>query len=54
MTEAEQIYSLHQQLIKSDLHIFPEKWRVNISVKPGVYIIYSPANEVLHVGRVEH
>lgn len=44
------IKNLHKKLILSDYHIFPKKGKINITEKHGVYIIYNPKNEVLHVG----
>lgn len=51
MKECEIIKSLHQELINSKKHFFPQKGTgVSVSEKQGVYIIYSANNEVLHVG----
>lgn len=51
MKECEKIMVLHKELIKSEDHFFPQKGTaVKVSIKQGVYIIYSPNNEVLHVG----
>ena len=50
MNESDTIMQLYQDLIKSTFHTFPLKGRINVSSKHGVYIIYSPHNEVLHVG----
>lgn len=44
------IKNLYKKLILSDYHIFPKKGKINITEKHGVYIIYNPNNEVLHVG----
>jgi len=51
MKECEKVMTLHQKLIISVIHNFPEKGkRINVSNKQGVYIVYSKKNEVLHVG----
>ena len=51
MKECDTIMALHQELISSDNHTFPQKGTaVNVSNKQGVYIIYSVDKEVLHVG----
>ena len=51
MKECEIIKSLHQELINTKKHSFPQKGTaVSVSEKQGVYIIYSANNEVLHVG----
>lgn len=44
------IKSLFDKLISSEHHVFPAKGKINITEKHGVYIIYNPKNEVLHVG----
>lgn len=44
------IKSLFDKLISSEHHVFPTKGKINITDKHGVYIIYNPQNEVLHVG----
>lgn len=48
--ESEIIKDYYNELIDSNFHYFPEKGMINITDKHGVYIIYSPNNEVLHVG----
>jgi len=51
MKECEKIMLLHKELINSKNHLFPTKGTaVNVTEKQGVYIIYSPKGEVLHVG----
>lgn len=50
MSEADEIMSLHKELIKSEKFIFPVKGKVNVSKNHGVYIIYDPNDIVLHVG----
>ena len=50
MLESEEIKKLFDKLIASPEHLFPENGKVYISDKHGVYIIYSPSNEILHVG----
>jgi hypothetical protein len=50
MAEQDKIMELHKKLIRSRKFTFPEKGKVKISDKHGVYIIYSPMGEVLHVG----
>jgi len=42
--------NLYKQLIASTVHIFPTRGKINVSNNHGVYIIYSPEDEVLHVG----
>jgi hypothetical protein len=44
------IDGLFEMLTSSDFHIFPLRGKMNVSDKHGVYIIFSPKNEVLHVG----
>jgi hypothetical protein len=51
MNECVEIDKLYQSLINKELYHFPTHGKVNISNKHGVYIIYSPSNDVLHVGR---
>lgn len=51
MKECEAVYKLHKELIESTMHSFPKRgMKINVSAEQGVYIIYSPNNEVLHVG----
>lgn len=50
MTESEEIMNLHKTLVQSKQYTFPTKGKVKISEKHGVYIVYSPADKVLHVG----
>lgn len=50
LNEPEIIKNLFEKLITSERHVFPAKGKINVSEKHGVYIIYSPQNEVLHVG----
>ena len=50
--ELETIKQLHKKLIASKLHAFPEKGKVVVSSKHGVYVIYdSKKMHVLHVGK---
>lgn len=42
--------NFYEKLILSPKHNFPEKGKVNVSSKHGVYIIYCPNDFVLHVG----
>jgi hypothetical protein len=44
------IKRLFNRLISTEHHIFPVRGKINLTQKHGVYIIYSPKNEVLHVG----
>lgn len=48
--EPDIIKDLFKKLVLSDFHIFPEKGKLSITNNHGVYIIYSPNNDVLHVG----
>jgi hypothetical protein len=50
INEPEIIKNLFKTLISSEFKIFPKKGIVKVTDKHGVYIIYSPENEVLHVG----
>ena len=50
MNEPQDIMNLHKTLVKSKLYIFPNKGKINISNKRGVYIIYDSSGRVLHVG----
>lgn len=50
MKESEIIKALFEKLISSNYHIFPLKGKVNVTDNHGIYIIYNPKNEVLHVG----
>jgi hypothetical protein len=50
MTESVHIMQLYKNLMAAQIHLFPIKGKVNVSVKHGVYVIYSPTSEVLHVG----
>lgn len=52
MDEYRNILKLHNQLLKADYHYFPPKGNgIHVSTEQGVYIIYSPSEKVLHVGR---
>ncbi len=51
MSEPEEIMNLHNTLVKSSNLPFPQKGKVNVSTEQGVYIIYNPKGEILHVGR---
>jgi len=48
--EPEIIKDYYKNLMASDFHHFPKKGRVKVTDNHGVYIIFSPDNEVLHVG----
>jgi len=48
--ESHKIISLFEKLVSTEYHYFPEKGKMNVTEKHGVYIIYSPKDEVLHVG----
>lgn len=50
MSEPEDLQKLYNKLIRSKAFTFPLKGKVDVSSKHGVYVIYSPDNEVLHVG----
>jgi len=50
LEEPEIIKNLFKKLIPSEFQIFPERGKINVTNNHGVYIIYSPENEVLHVG----
>jgi len=51
MRESKEVYKLHKELTNSSTLPFPKKGvKIDASNKQGVYIIYSPENEVLHVG----
>jgi hypothetical protein len=53
MNEPQEIMNLHKKLIASKKFLFPEKGKVNVSSKHGVYIIYNTKSEVVHVGRTQ-
>jgi hypothetical protein len=44
------IEGLFKKLTSSNFYMFPIKGKINVSDRHGVYIIYNPQNEVLHVG----
>jgi predicted GIY-YIG superfamily endonuclease len=48
--EPKVVLEFYNKLCKSELYEFPEKGKVNLTNKHGVYIIYSSNNEILHVG----
>lgn len=50
LSESDLIKNLFAKLISSDYHVFPLRGKIDLTEKHGVYIIYSPKNEVLHVG----
>jgi len=50
LNEPSIIQDLFEKLTSSKFYIFPLKGKIIVSEKHGVYIIYSPKNEVLHVG----
>ncbi len=54
MGEYEKIEELFNSLIKKENTPFPQRGTaVNVSTKQGVYIIYSPKGQVLHVGTTQ-
>ena len=44
------ISDLFKKLNSSNFYTFPLSGKINVSDKHGVYIIFSPKNDVLHVG----
>jgi hypothetical protein len=50
LNEPSIIEGLFEKLTSSNFHIFPMKGKINVSDRHGVYIIYNPQNDVLHVG----
>lgn len=50
LNEATIIEDLFVKLTSSNFCAFPLKGKINVSEKHGLYIIYSPQNQVLHVG----
>ena len=50
LNEPSIIEDLFVKLTSSKFYIFPVRGKINVSEKHGVYIIYNPKNEVLHVG----
>ena len=44
------IKNLFEKLISSEYHVFPARGKINLTEKHGVYIVFNPKNEVLHVG----
>ena len=50
MSEPQKIMKQYEALIESSFAVFPTNGTVDVSNEQGVYIIYSPKNEVLHVG----
>jgi hypothetical protein len=50
LNEPSIIEGLFEKLTSSNFYIFPVKGKINVSDSHGVYIIYNPQNEVLHVG----
>jgi excinuclease UvrABC nuclease subunit len=51
MKEHEKLHRLYQKLKSSTAHPFPTEGPVRCTEKHGVYVIYSPRNKVLHVGK---
>jgi excinuclease UvrABC nuclease subunit len=51
MKEQEIIQKMFKRLINSTSVNFPNYGKVNITNKQGVYIIFSPDEKVLHVGK---
>ncbi len=52
MNEYETILKLHNQLLETPYNLFPPKGTgIKVCNEQGVYIIFSPEKEVLHVGR---
>lgn len=50
--EPKTIHELLQELINSEPQLFPPKHqRLDAPTKHGVYIIYNPKDQVVHVGR---
>lgn len=50
--ETKRIKKLYKRLIRSDSTLFPKAGeRLSVTDKHGVYIIYGPKKQVLHVGR---
>lgn len=54
MSEPQEILKLHKELIASKKFLFPETGKVIVTNKHGVYIVYSPKEEVLHVGTTKY
>jgi hypothetical protein len=50
LNEPSIIEDLFEKLTSSNFYIFPVRGKINVSDNHGVYIIYNPNNEVLHVG----
>ena len=50
MDESKIIMKQYEALITCSFAVFPTNGTVEVSNEQGVYIIYSPQNEVLHVG----
>ncbi|HWI93814.1 MAG TPA: hypothetical protein VNT20_21190 [Flavisolibacter sp.] len=54
MTEAKKIERLFNELQTTNISEFPKKGKLDITCKQGVYIIYNPNKEVIHVGRTPY
>jgi len=50
MNESRKIRTLYKELMGSKIYTFPAKGKVNVCNNHGVYIIYCPQDQVLHVG----
>mgnify|MGYP003706759399 CR=1 FL=1 len=50
-SDRKRIAEKYQELINSVPHTFPREGKVHVSKLKGVYIIYAPSGDVLHVGR---
>ncbi|WP_191861069.1 GIY-YIG nuclease family protein [Hanstruepera ponticola] len=51
MSEPQKMMKLYNELVKSVIYEFPDKGKVNISKKQGVYIVYDNKSQPLHVGK---
>ncbi|MBD81459.1 MAG: hypothetical protein CL840_21250 [Crocinitomicaceae bacterium] len=51
MKKRKEIQELYETLVNSKENIFPTTGKITVSTEQGVYIVYSPTDEVLHVGR---
>ena len=53
MDEPKHIGELFDKLMSSSAYEFPEKGKIHVSSKQGVYVIFDPYDMVLHVGRTK-
>lgn len=54
MNKHKQIKKLFNELVDSELNDFPQKGHgVRVTKEHGVYIIYCPDNNILHVGKTD-